>query len=1111
LLWEKEVETKDIDDRMLNMDTYDKLEGVKGALQKHVDEIYKALSKEEQEAAKRIFLKLVGIAGNPDSGIEWKPVRKRARLSEFSNEETTVLNKLINEKLLVSDRNSEKSEKDESTVEIAHEILLTSWKSLGEWIGDNRQNIDLRNRLNDDVKRWKNHSKAETELWDGSKLLKVQELRKDENFKDVLDGFNESANQFIDASAKLRDRKLRRTIIGLVSFSGVMLILAGFAGWQWWQAVAAKTDALVRSSDALFSLGKEHDALIESLRVPSKNNPAFVTVLQQAVDGINTNRLSGNTEAVRSVAFSSDGKVFASGSDDNTIKIWDFATRKVITTLTGHNRPVLGVSFSPDGKTLFSCSADSTIKFWDVATGKEITTLTGHKDAIRSISVSSDGKILASGSDDKTIKLWDVSKRKEIKTLTAHQKTVNSVSFSPDGKILASGSEDGTIKLWNVDTGKETPTIFKSKDKEAGSVQSVSFSPDGKILAYGQGSSIKLWDVATKKEIRTLQDSLTGFAVWSVKFSPDGKTLASGDLDSQVKFWDVAKGEIISTLVGHNGGVVSVEFSPDGTTLATGSVDKTIILWGGPRVNNPDFSEHIGLFNSLSYSPDGKILAYGIEDGKIKLLDVATGNDIDILTGHTGGIYSISFSPDGKIMASGSSDKTIKIWDIAKKKEIRTLKGHNGAIFSLSFSHDGKTVASSSDDKTIKIWDITTGKYSTLFTDKDTVHSISFSPDGKILASNSNSSSIKLWDVTTRKEIEIPNIGEYQSSVSNVLFSPDSKTIAFSSKDNTIKLLNLKTNKVISLKGHAAFVLSLSFSPDGKILASGSTDKTIKLWDIATGKELTTLKQYNGAVTSVIFSPDGKTLASADSFSDGKVIIRSLEVDKLLVRGCHLVRDYLENNPDLSETDKHLCDGVERYWLAEGEELARAGDVEGAIAKFKKAKEKDSNLTFDPQKKAKEIAMQALLQQVSLLIKQDQLEQAKIAYAKAQKLAPKDISAPDWNTLCWNGSLLGYVGDSNVKDACENAVKLEPKDGRYRDTRGFAKALSEDKSGAIKDFQAYLDWINNPQVRKILADKSELEAYDKLTPKRQRWIAALRAGNNPFTTNELKMIRKEEF
>jgi WD40 repeat protein len=157
----------------------------------------------------------------------------------------------------------------------------------------------------------------------------------------------------------------------------------------------------------------------------------------------------------------------ASGSQDNTIKFWDVASGSELRTLSGHTNWIPSVAFSPDGKVLASGSFDRTIKFWDAASGSELRTLSGQTNSVPSVAFSPDGKVLAS--DSWGITLWDVASGRELRTLSGDV----AFAFSPDGKVLASGSGD-----------------------------SVAFSPDGHMLAFRE--TIKLWDVASGSELRTL-------------------------------------------------------------------------------------------------------------------------------------------------------------------------------------------------------------------------------------------------------------------------------------------------------------------------------------------------------------------------------------------------------------------------------------------------------------------------------------------------------------------------------------------------------------------------------------------------------------------------------
>jgi len=173
--------------------------------------------------------------------------------------------------------------------------------------------------------------------------------------------------------------------------------------------------------------------------------------------------ITGHQLQVNSVAFSPQGQLLASASYDRTIRLWQlrafvrfeekFENRpcySLLGTLSGHAWAVLTVAFSPDGKILATGSDDNTIKLWEVNTGQLICTLVGHSWSVVAVAFTADGETLLSASCDKTVKLWRVSTAEEIVTLSGHIDSVSAVAVSKVTQLIASGSRDKTIKLWQL-------------------------------------------------------------------------------------------------------------------------------------------------------------------------------------------------------------------------------------------------------------------------------------------------------------------------------------------------------------------------------------------------------------------------------------------------------------------------------------------------------------------------------------------------------------------------------------------------------------------------------------------------------------------------------------
>jgi WD40 repeat protein len=928
LLWHSD----DISDRILNVKTYRQLGGVRGALQRHVDEIYRDLSNSEQEAAKKIFLRLVDITGSQQElNVIGRTITRRASVSEFGGETVErVLDRLINQNLLVSDRPSREEmetlheDVPEPTVEIAHETLIHSWERLQEWIEESREVIKIRNRLNEDAKRWQEalddvKIDPKDELWSGSKLQRVVELRESGEF-DRLGGLSEREKEFVDASVEWREsqhqrelRRNRRIAIGASCVAVVMAGLVGLVGYEWRKAEIRQINASIASVEAHLRSNQGMEALLDSLRAVERLKHSFLKVfepdiglkhrlrgtLHKAVyQAKERYRLKGHSSAVNSVSYSPNGQYLATASRDSTAKIWDTQGNR-IATLNGHLNSVNSASFSPDNQYLATASADGTAKVWDIQ-GNLIFTFTGHLDGVVSVSFSPDGQYLATASEDNTAKVWNIQ-GKQIATFK-HSGEVYSVSFSPNGQYLATASRDETAKVWDIEAGNPVATFTTHSDV----VYSVSFSPDGQYLATASfDSTAKVWNVEEDNPIVTLSEHSN--SVRSVSFSPDGQYLATASNDRTAKIWNREGNQIVE--FEHSAPVYKISFSPDGKYLATASADGTVKVWDIDMTRTPsnlaDEFEHSSLpIFGADFSPNGQYLATASIDSTAKVWEIGRveeDNPMATFTEHSAEVWSVSYSPDGQYLATASEDGTAKVWDIEAGNPIFIFTRHSAPVISISFSPDGQYLATASDDRTAKVWNRETGNIIATFTGHFApVHSVRFSPDGQYLATASADGTAKVWNIESGNLVA--TLTGHVDEVINISFSPDGQYLATASADGTAKVWNIQGKQVATtFTKHLLSVHDVSFSPDGQYLATTSYDRTTKVWDIETGKLIAEF-EHSAPALSVNFSPDGQYLATTLANGTAKVW-RMERFDELLLKACGRVDSYLQNNTNV----RKLC------------------------------------------------------------------------------------------------------------------------------------------------------------------------------------------------------------
>jgi WD40 repeat protein len=404
-------------------------------------------------------------------------------------------------------------------------------------------------------------------------------------------------------------------------------------------------------------------------------------------------------------------------------------------------------------------------------------------------------------------------------------------------------------------------------------VLAVAFTRDGKKLASGGwDKTIRLWEPATGKELRTLEGHFS--PVSTVVFLADGETLGSGSWDASIRLWNTATGKELRQMQGHRGPIPSIALSPDGETLASGSWDRTVRLWdvAKGRELRPTEGHHHGLW-SVAISPDGKQIASGDEKGEVRLWDSATSKEDRLLRNMIGGgerglVDRLDFSPDGESLRAASWGYTLYHWKTATGKPLgeRRYKGISPILTS-----DGKFVVSSGDG-TVFLQEAATAKVIREFKNQKQTVNVAVSPDGKFLAAGSpgQDGTVVLWELATGAE-RCRCKGAYDR-VGPLTFSLDGKKLAGTTTrsgiftpQSPVHLWDAATGREVrqfQVQGHA---LSLVFSSDGRTLASGGGDKTVRLWEVATGKERRRFEGHEGIVHAVALSPDGSRLASASA------------------------------------------------------------------------------------------------------------------------------------------------------------------------------------------------------------------------------------------------------
>jgi WD40 repeat protein len=583
---------------------------------------------------------------------------------------------------------------------------------------------------------------------------------------------------------------------------------------------------------------------------------------------------------IRAVAL--QGDTVASAGDDNVVRVWEKKSGKELAALPVAN--ALALNFLSGGKMLACATPDGNISLWEIATGKKYGDYQGPVSNVVAVALTRDGLVAASVQQDGLAKVWELETGKELGTLRGHNGAVNCVAFAPDGYTIATGGADGQVRLWTQSGDLKATPLAEHTD----GVRSVAFSPDGKLLASGgaeRDCNVILWDIAKGESIVTMeghQQPVTGLA-----FTADQKRIVSASADETMRLWEV--------LLKEEKKPAAPQPNPDNQNQAN-NANQNADAATDPNAPKPpplpqpppkpkwaQLAGHAGpvLAVAVAGEGDGETIASAGADGTVRLWSVSKRNEITSIGDHRGPVSSVVFVDDGRFLASGGLDKTVKIWNVTSGT-LRNGYAHAATVTALSYSAADKIIASGSSDGAVKLFDAGMNKevnkdLGTLTGHLGPIVSLAFSLDGKTLAVGAASADfragqLKLWNPATRNERG--TLLGHQDVVSAVAFTPDGRTLASASYDGTVRFtepyLGLPRG-VIDPKGDRIAMIALAVAPDGKSAAVASYNRTVQIWDIASHEERKTHPGQSGVCKGLAYSPDGKLLASAQQ--DGKLIV----------------------------------------------------------------------------------------------------------------------------------------------------------------------------------------------------------------------------------------------